>query len=166
MSANVFAESSLHSHEHGSIVLEAAVEGKVATFSVDGPAESFLGFEHEAKTAKEKKIFLDTKTLWTNKFFDLVTFDKALGCKLSEQNFSHEIEKEENGHKEKHSKKEGIHSEIEASIKVSCEKDLKGAKISVNLRKFFKNIKKLKMELVGNETKSLEVKTNSFEVVL
>lgn len=152
MSSNVFAEAALHAHEHGSIILETAVEGNSATFSVDGPAESFLGFENKAKTAKEKKEFADVKNLWTNKFFDLVSFDKNLACKLSEGKFEQEIE--------------GNHSDIQASIKVICSKDLKGAKIVINLKKHFKHIKKLKMDLVGNETKSIDINSPSFEVTL
>lgn len=168
LSSKVFAEGALHAHEHGSIVLETAVEGKVVTFSVDGPAESFLGFEYEAKSAKEKKVFADTKNLWTKKFFELVSFDKSLGCKLSEGTFEQEVEKEEHKdeHKKDDKKEEGIHSDIEASIKVTCAKDLKGAKILVNLKKHFKNIKKLKMDLVGNETKSIDINSDSFEVTL
>lgn len=157
-----FAEGALHAHEHGSLILEAAVEGKSATFSIDGPAETFLGFEYAPKINKEKKILEDAKALWVSKFFDLVAFDKALGCKLSEGKFLQVIEKEAKAHK----KEEGVHSDIEASIKVTCAKDLKAAKITVNLKKHFKNIKKLKMDLIGNETKSIDINSNSFEVTL
>jgi|GEM_PF-794828 len=170
LSSNVYAEGSLHAHEHGSIVLETSVEGKVATFSVDGPAESFLGFEYAPKSNKEKKVFNDVKNLWTNKFFELVSFDKTFGCTLSEGKFEQLLEeehKEEKDHKDhKKDKEEGIHSDIEASIKVTCSKDLKGAKVVVQLKKHFKHIKKLKMELVGNEIKSFDVKSNAFEVTL
>lgn len=161
-SANVLAEGALHAHEHGTIVLEVGVEGKMATFSVDGPAESFLGFEYVAKTTKEKKVFNEAKKLWSKNFFELVSFDKALECKLSGDKFEQKVEKEDH----KDHKEEGVHSDIEASIMVSCSKDLKGAKLLVNLKKHFKNIKKLKMELVGNETKSIDIKSDSFEVNL
>lgn len=154
-SANVLAERALHAHEHGAIVLEVGIEGKMATFSVDGPAESFLGFEYVAKTTKEKKVFNEAKKLWSKNFFELVSFDKALECKLSGDKFEQKVEK-----------KEGVHSDVEASMTVSCSKDLKGAKLLVNLKKHFKNIKKLKMELVGNETKSIDIKSDSFEVNL
>lgn len=102
-----YAEGALHAHEHGSIDFEVAVEGKNAEFEISGPAESFIGFEHVAKTAKEKKVLEDAKNLWNNKFFEVVTFDPTYKCQSSNASFEHKIEK-------------GDHSEIAASIKVSC----------------------------------------------
>lgn len=170
-SFNVFAEGSLHAHEHGSIDFEVAVEGKVVSFSVEGPAESFLDFENVPKSAKEKKVFNDAKTLWTKKFFELVSFEKSAGCKITESVFEQKIDKKETAEKQtkindQKKKEEGIHSDIEASAKITCSKDLKGVKISVNLKKYFKNIKKLKMELVGNETKIIDINSDSFETNL
>jgi hypothetical protein len=153
-SFNLFAETSLHAHEHGSISLEVGVEGKVAMFSIDGPSESFLGFESSPKTTKEKKVFSDAKSLWETKFFELVTFEKSLDCKLSEAKFEQVLEKGSS------------HSDVEAGIKVTCNQSLKGAKILVNLKKYFKNIKKLKLELVGNETKSILVNSDSYTLNL
>lgn len=158
-SSNVFAGKSLHAHEHGSISLEATVEGKEATFSIDGPAEAFIGFEYLPKSAKEKKVFEDAKNLWTKNFFELVSFEKAAECKIAESTFEQILE-------EKEAKGKAVHSEIEASAKVTCVQDLKGEKVTINLKKHFKNIKKLKLELIGNETKSIAIKTESFQTTL
>lgn len=148
-----WAEGALHAHEHGSIDFEVAVEGKSAEFEMKGPAESFIGFEHVAKTAKEKKVLADTSSMWNTNFFELVNFEKSLNCTTSMAKFEHVIEK-------------GNHSEIAASIKVTCEKDLKGAKVSVNLRSYFKNIKNLKMEIISTETKAIKINKAKMEVTL
>lgn len=150
--SKVFSETALHAHEHGVIVLETGVEGKVVTFSVDGPAETFIGFEYLPKTVKEKKVFNDAKNLWEKNFFQLIKFEKAAGCIMAESSFDQKVE--------------GVHSDIEASAKITCARDLKGEKISVNLRKYFKNIKKLKMEIIGNETKSVPINTDTFQTNL
>ena len=43
-------------HEHGKINLDIAFEGKSGIVMLHGSAErAFLGFEHKAKTKKEKK---------------------------------------------------------------------------------------------------------------
>jgi hypothetical protein len=153
VSSKVMAEGALHAHEHGSIDFEVAVEGKSADFEISGPAESFIGFEHAAKTAKEKQTLADVTSLWNTKFFELVSFDKALNCNTSAARFEHKMEK-------------GNHSEIEAAIKVTCEKELKGAKVSVNLRSHFKNIKNLKMEIIGSDTKTIKITKPKMEVNL
>jgi hypothetical protein len=153
VSNKAMAEGALHAHEHGSIDFEVAVEGKTADFEMSGPAESFIGFEHVAKTAKEKKALVDATNMWNTKFFELISFDKSLNCKTSGASFEQKMEK-------------GNHSEIAAAIKVSCEKDLKGAKVSVNLRSHFKNIKNLKMEIIGNESKTIKITKANMEVNL
>lgn len=153
ISSRVFAEGALHAHEHGSIDFEVAVEGKTAEFAMKGPAESFIGFEHAAKTAKEKKVLADTASMWNTKFFELISFDKNLNCTTSMAKFEHIMDK-------------GNHSEIEAGIKVTCEKDLKATKISVNLRSYFKKIKNLKMEIVGSETRAIKITKPKMDVTL
>jgi hypothetical protein len=37
---------SLNAHEHGAIKLNIVIDGKDIEFEIDGPSESFLGFEH------------------------------------------------------------------------------------------------------------------------
>ena len=143
-------------HEHGSIKLEVAVEGKIIELDIDGPAESFVGFEYSPKTAKEKKTWADAESLWNK---DLLTklfiLDKKLGCTSSEVSFKQEVDEE--GHKA--SKKEaGVHSDVEAKAKITCAQDLKGQSLTVGLKKHFPHIKKLTIDLVGSETKTIDVK--------
>lgn len=156
LSINSFAEVSLHAHEHGSIRLETAVEGKTVNFSVDGPSESFLGFEYLPKTVKDKKVFEYAKNLWTKNFLNLISFERSVQCKITESSFEQKFDE--------HDKKNESHSDIEASSKLNCNRDLKGIKIIVNMKKYFKNIKKLKMDIIGNETKTIDINSESFEM--
>lgn len=146
----------LGAHEHGAIKLEIAVEGKTIEIDLDGPAESFIGFEYAPKTDKEKKVFKDAEALWTKDLLTkLFVIDKKLGCTSSEVSFKQEIEED----KSKAAKKEaGIHSDIEAGAKIICAQDLKGQKLTVNVKKHYPHIKKLSLDLIGSETKSIEAK--------
>lgn len=150
------ARHSLGAHEHGIIRLGIAIDKNVADIDLEGPAESFLGFEHLPKTASELKIFNDAKNLWERKVTDLISFDKKLDCKISEATFKQIIEKQ------KAKKEQGIHSEIEASAKITCFGSITGTSASTSLLKHFKNIKKLTLEILGDDAKRIEI-TRSIE---
>lgn len=172
LSSAAFAEhhgKSLGAHEHGSIKLGMAVEGKTIDLDLDGPAESFIGFEYLPASAKEKKILADAESLWTKQLLSkLVVLDAALGCTLSDATFKQIIDEEETKEAQaklkKGAKKEsGIHSDIEAKAKITCLKDLNGHTATVSLKKAYHSIKKLSIDLVGSETKSIDAK--SVEIV-
>lgn len=153
--ANEHHGHGLGAHEHGSIKLEVAVEGKQIELDIDGPAESFLGFEYKPKTEKEKKAFKDAQELWTkNLLTKILVLDAKLGCSLGEVKFEQEID---NDHHEKGKKEAGVHSDIEAEAKINCAQDPKGSMATLSLKKHFPHIKKLQIDLVGSETKTINV---------
>lgn len=167
MSSTVFAEHHNHAkglgaHEHGSIELDIGVEGKVIGIEIDGPSESFLGFEYKPVTAKEKKTFKDAEALWNKDLLTkLFVLDKKLGCTSSEIKFEQELD--DHGKNEK--KEAGVHSDIAAKAKITCVQDLKGQTLTVNVKKHFAKIKKLTIDLVATETKKIEA-SNSQEIKL
>lgn len=166
MSSSVFAEhhhgKGLGAHEHGSIELDIAVEGKVIEVEIDGPSESFLGFEYRPVTDKEKKTFKDAEALWTKDLLaKLFVLDKKLGCTSSEIKFEQELEEHDKNEK----KEAGVHSDIEAKAKITCVQELKGQTLTVNVKKHFSKIKKLTIDLVATETKKIEA-SNSQEIKL
>ncbi|MFA6238678.1 MAG: DUF2796 domain-containing protein [Bacteriovorax sp.] len=150
-------EHSLHSHEHGALKLGMAVEKNTVDIDMDGPAESFLGFEYAPKTAKEKKLLADLEAKWTKNLEAFIAFDKKLNCKVSEASFKQIIEEKEAAASKKDSKESGVHSEIEATAKVVCAANLAGSEVSISLRKIFTHIKKLSVEVLSGETKSVEI---------
>jgi hypothetical protein len=155
---------SLGAHVHGAIKLGMAVEGKVIDLDLDGPAESFLGFEYPPMSAKEKTKLADAETLWNKDLLSkLLTMDAKLGCKLSDTSFKQVIDEEETKEaqsklKKGEKKESGIHSDIEAKAKITCNSDLKGQSVIVSVKKHFPMIKKLSIDLVGNEVKSIDAK--------
>ena len=152
-------------HVHGTIKIEMAVEGKTIDIDIDGPAESFVGFEYTPKTAKEKKAWSDAETLWTKDLISkLFILDSSLGCKVTEASFKQEVDED---HTAKDTKKEaGVHSDIEAEGKITCLKDLAGQNLVVALKKHFPKIKKLAVELVSTETKTIDINEASQTIKL
>jgi hypothetical protein len=165
-SMNTYAEKALHAHEHGSIKLGFAVEKKTAELDLDGPTESFISFEYLPKTAKEKKIFSDAENLWNKKLLTLISLDPSLGCQISTSSFKQVIDEAETKEaqakiKDAKKKEEGVHSDIEAKATISCQKELVGTNATINLKKYFKNIKKLVVDVISNETKSVTISKDS-----
>ncbi len=152
-------EHSLGAHEHGSIKIGLAIENNTAEIDIDGPAESFVGFEYSPKTTKEKKIFTDAQNQWVKNFNSLITFDKKLNCRVLEASFEQELEAKE-AHKTEN-KEAGVHSDIEAHAKINCKTPIAGSLLTISLKKTFKNIKKLSVEIIGTETKSIEITQES-----
>jgi hypothetical protein len=156
----------LGAHEHGSIKLEIAVEKNIIELNIDGPTESFMSFEYLPKSAKEKKIFEDLKTIWEKKLFTLITFESKLNCKIEEATLKQVVDEKETKEeqakiKDPKKKEQGVHSDIEAKAKVSCKYNLAGSNVEISLKKHFKNIKKLTAEIISTETKSVEISKDS-----
>lgn len=149
----VFAKphgKSTSAHVHGTIKIEMAVEGKTIDIDIDGPSESFVGFEYAPKSAAEKKAFNSASGLWKK---DLITklfvLDKSLGCRISEASFKQEMENIAS-----------VHSDIEAEGKIICAKDVAGQNMIVAVKKHFPKINKLALELVSTESKTIDINSN------
>lgn len=152
-------------HEHGSLTLEVAVEGKQINIEIEAPAESFLGFEYIPKTAKEKAAYTKAETLWNKELLTkLFITDISLGCSIGESSFKQVLE-EQTETKEK-AKKSGQHSEIQASAIINCQKELKGQSVSVAFKKEFTKIKRMALDLAGSETKTIQIKKVSEVITL
>ena len=143
---------SLGSHEHGAVTLGIAIDGQTIELDLEGPAESFLGFEHAPKSEKDKKVLAQVKALWESKSSELVKFDSKLGCVQQEAKFEQEID--------------GSHSEIEASATYACKAKPDGSVAIINLKNHFSEIKKLKVEVVGKQTKEFNINEKSQKITL
>ena len=158
----VAGEHALGAHEHGAIKIGLAIDKNIVEIDIDGPAESFLGFEYLPKTAKEKKLLSDLKIQWTKKIETYFAFDKKLNCVTNTASFEQVIDEKETAEaqaklKTGDKKESGVHSDIEAKAKLTCAQNLSGTNLTISLRKSFKNIKKLSAEILSNETKSVEI---------
>lgn len=135
-------------HVHGEIKIEMAVEGKKLEISIDGPAESFVGFEYSPKTAEEKKAWTRAENLWKKELLSkLFILDKSLGCVVTNASFKQEVESTS-------------HSDIEAEAEITCSKDLSNQDMIVAVKKHYSKIHKLSVVLVSQEAKTIAIKSN------
>jgi hypothetical protein len=84
-----------------------------------------------------------------------IAFDNKINCKVSEASFVQVSEEKEASHK--NDKESGIHSDIEAKAKLTCAGEINGSEVTISLKKVFSNIKKLSVEVIGKETKTVEI---------
>lgn len=156
-----YAKKNLDSHEHGYVELSIAYDKNIAEIELETPADSFFGFEHAPKNNKERAIVENAKKSWSNLLTDLVVFPKELNCQASEIEFKHSVET-----KTKHDKHDGDHSEVEASAKITCAKDLAGTNVDVLFIGKFPKAKKLKLEVVGNKSQTTTLKKAKESITL
>jgi len=164
LSNSALAKKNLHSHEHGHVELSIAYEKNLAEIELETPADSFFGFEHAPKNDKEKAIIEKAKKTWENLLNEIIVFPKDLNCQASEIEFKHAVETK-TAH-DKHEKHESDHSEVEASAKITCAKDLAGTKVDVLFIGKFPKAKKLKLEIVGPKSQSLTLKKSKETITL
>lgn len=145
-------------HVHGmgklTIALETEKDGSVA---LDIPAESFLGFEHPAKTASEKKTMKDAFDKFKNNLNSVVQFDPGLGCAFSDAKI--EFERPEPG------AAETGHADLNASYSVHCAKELQGSSFHVPLMNLFPRIKQISVQII-TQTGQTENKVSHAEETL
>jgi hypothetical protein len=149
-------------HVHGVAEINIAVEGSKAQVEFRAPAESVMGFEHEAKSETDKKKRdAALGALQTNKD-QLVQFDSQLGCKASQMKTAIVEPKEERskeqpakvkgGHQDQ--KKSGEHREVHGTYTVVCDKSLAGTRVKFGVSKVFRDIQETKVQVVGDSGQS------------
>ena len=99
-----YGKKTLKSHVHGHVKLSVVVDKKQAFIELEGPAESFLGFEHRPKTAKEKASWKNLQSIWKNKINDMFSIEKSLNCSFEKKKIAliHEEDDHHDHGKKKH----------------------------------------------------------------
>ena len=150
ISAGARAEEHEHhgAHVHGEaklvIALESATQG---TIDLDCPADSIVGFEHAAKSAKDKKTAdaaLKKLNLLGNALLELPA---ALGCTVKGKKAGFEAGSEKG------------HADINASWDLQCKTPLTGAKGKLHLIRAFTKIHKIGVQIIGPAGQSEVVHT-------
>ncbi|MBY0553901.1 DUF2796 domain-containing protein [bacterium] len=175
LSLNVYAhkkhEHREHgAHEHGAGTLGIAFEGNKGKIDFKIPSESIFGFEHVAKTEKDKKIMKEALAKLESKITEMVAFDASLKCSVTHAKVEiaaeakHEKKHDSKGHK--HEKK-AEHSDTLANFDVTCEKSPVGTEITFNFQKHFPKIKDLEVQvIVDNIQKSIEANKDNTKLLL
>jgi Protein of unknown function (DUF2796) len=147
-------------HVHGVAEINIAVEGAKATVEFRAPAESIMGFEHEAKSESDKKKRDAALDQLRTKKDQMVVFDPKLGCKSSDIKTT--IVEDKGDHTKaqpgkdthKDQKKSGEHREVHGTFSVACDKPLAGTRVQFGVSKVFREIQEIKVQVVGDSGQS------------
>jgi hypothetical protein len=155
------AEKRRHeAHVHGVAEINIVVEGTKAIVEFRAPAESVMGFEHEAKTeSDQKKRDAALEQLRTKKD-QIVVFDPKFGCKSSdiktaivEEKGNHtKAQSGKDAHKDQ--KKSGEHRELHGTFSVACDKPLPGSRVRFGVSKVFPDIQEIKVQVLGDSAQA------------
>lgn len=139
-------------HVHGSATLNIAFDNLKGKVEFKAASEGILGFEHEAKSEKDKKKLADTLAKFETSINSMVKFESTLDCVISKE----KIENQVNGH----------HVNFIANFNVECKKDLKGSKLTFDFSEI-KGLKDLDVTLlIGDLQKNIEIKRKPVTVEL
>ena len=157
------AEKRRHeAHVHGVAEVNIAIDGSKADVEFRAPAESVMGFEHEAKSESDKKKRDAALRTVQTKINQMVVFDPKLSCKFSEVKTAIVEEKGESGktqsdksaHGHKDQKKTAEHREVRATFSAACDKTLAGSRVTFGVHKTFPAIGEIKVQVLGDAKQS------------
>ncbi len=152
-------------HVHGEGEINIAVEGTRAKVELRAPSESIYGFEHEAKTAAEKKKRAAAMEILETRMHQMVVFDPGLGCKFSKAKVvekkeehhgkekQHTQKRDKHGHSHDH-KHSAEHREVHAEYDVNCQKPLAGSVVRFAVTKSFPNLEKVRVQGLSEKKQS------------
>ena len=142
-------------HVHGVAEINIAVEGSKADVEFRAPAESIMGFEHEAKSESDKKKRDAALRTLQTKMNQMVLFDPKLSCKFSEAKTAVVEEKEgKTAQEPKDQKKAGEHREVRATSSVTCDKPLAGSRVTFGVTKVFPEIHEINVQVLSDTKQS------------
>jgi Protein of unknown function (DUF2796) len=146
------------SHVHGVAEINIIVEGKRVVVEFHAPAESVMGFEHEAKSDAEKKKRDAAIKRINDRFNELVVFDKRFGCQSqagkvtivqSDSSDGKDKKQGQGGHK-----KGAEHRELRATHNFECQKDPAGSRVRFGVTKVFPEIQEIKIQVLSDAKQS------------
>lgn len=142
-------------HVHGAATLGIAFEKNIGKIEFKAPSESIYGFEHVAKSKKDKKIQSQALLTLKEKITEIITFSSDLKCLFAKEKI--ELIKEK--HEEKNKAQSGEHSDVEAEFQVTCEKSPVGSQVIFNFQKHFPKLKDIDVQLLADDIQmSFELK--------
>jgi hypothetical protein len=148
-----------HAHEHGAAKLNIVVEGTKIAMEFESPSESVYGFEHEAKTAKEKLAVESAVKKLKENLAGAFVFDKKLACRLEATKIEPWVKEEGHG--------SGEHSEFRAEIVSSCAAAPTGTKMKIGLSKLFPKIHEVRVQVLNGEKQlGMEIEKDKGEISL
>lgn len=124
-------------HEHGSAMINIAVDGKTAVVEFEAPSEGIFGFEHQARTAAQKKLQEAGLATLRTRIGSMVVFDPAVACRFTVRKAVVEQEAGED------------HSEVQAEFDVACNQPLAGSRIRFGVTAVFPRLREVKVQVLN-----------------
>ena len=162
-----YAAKQLDAHEHGHGTLSIAIEDEhTAIIELEAPAESIYGFEHKAKSTKDKQAQAKDLEKLKNHFKDMVQLDPKLGCnytndKINVMSHADEEAEEHDDHEDDHHvARKGEHSEVHATFTVKCREPLYGHKVNFQITKVFPRLKKVNVQVLSKHQQTSKTIVN------
>lgn len=164
--ASAQTKRELGAHEHGAGKLNIAFENTKVELELEVPGDDIVGFEHKARTAKQKAaIETAKKTLAAG--LTLFKLPAGAGCKLDaakvelhteapEKKPAEPANKDAHGHGKKghahdHDHDEDGHTEFHATYTLTCAAPDKLTEIAFDYFKAFKKAQKLTVAVVSDK---------------
>lgn len=157
LSSSLFATDHKHgkrkrkAHHHGSGKMNLAIEKNNMVIEMEIPAHDIIGFEHEAKTKKQKKKLKSAISTLKNSD-SILMIASSVGCQISKPaNIKVDLEEEHDhghSHESDHKKEEEKHAEFHITYAFKCNKMATIKQIEVLAFKEFSKMKKIKAQAV------------------
>lgn len=152
-----------HAHVHGEAKVDIGADGTKASISFNIDTHSLTGFEHAAKTAKEKAAVEKVYKTFRSGISKMFAFDPKLNCKFEERKLLFA----EEGHHDEHDNDDDDddddhghegHQSLAGDYNVTCAKRVASSKVRIDLKSSFSAIQKLKVQVLSeNGADSVEL---------
>jgi hypothetical protein len=138
----------LGAHEHGRGNLNIAVEGNKVSMELEVPGADIVGFEHAAKTDREKAAVEAAKTQLASPL-TLFALPAAAACRVTEATVEVEIGEHDHGAKaDASAAKDGGHSEFHAQYALECAAPTKITGIEFGFFRAFAGAQRLDVNVI------------------
>lgn len=149
--ATVGASDNADSHQHGHAQLQAAISGNQIDLIFTSPAYNLLGFEHEARTGKQKAHAKETSA-WL-RATPLVNTPES-GCTVQNADVHSGSGAEDNDHHDHghdHDEEPAGHSDIEVTQTLACSGLADSTALTTPLTSRFPELETLSVEWVWSK---------------
>jgi transketolase C-terminal domain/subunit len=123
-------------HVHGAAAVNIAIDDRTAIIELIAPADSVVGFEHQAKSAADQTRQEKALDLLRNDMDRMVVFNATLGCRFAPTKIEVVRQGEE-------------HAEVHGTFAVSCQSPMAGSKVRFGFTRTFPGIETVNVQLVG-----------------
>lgn len=163
ISLSTFAESKKHQHHkahvHGQAEVMIAFDKELGKLELTSPSDSIFGFEHEAKSEKDKKTVESQTKMIEENIQKIFVLAPELNCQWTKDRIIQKLEDDDHEKEDKKHKDHdhhGEHSEVEIVYAVKCTKSPIGTTLTVDLS-LLPKIKKASVTVLADQ---IQLSTN------